>query len=168
MNFLVSCKPVLSLYLLIHRTILHFHDKWYIAVLGCCVDIFDMMRNRPKVSASSDPVEDIESADSSSEVLKGLDLTIRSSQQKHVPIYNKDRKYTPCLYCGRLKNRTRSGWRVNTFYRCLQCDVPLCVNDRNCFVLYHKYFLGMTNVENPGRRRSRDTGQVEVKKETNG
>uniref|UniRef100_A0A8W8ND86 BTB domain-containing protein n=1 Tax=Magallana gigas TaxID=29159 RepID=A0A8W8ND86_MAGGI len=129
---------------------------------------FDMMRNRPKVSASSDPVEDIESADSSSEVLKGLDLTIRSSQQKHVPIYNKDRKYTPCLYCGRLKNRTRSGWRVNTFYRCLQCDVPLCVNDRNCFVLYHKYFLGMTNVENPGRRRSRDTGQVEVKKETNG
>lgn len=128
---------------------------------------FDMMHNRPKVSLPVDTSEVTESADAS-EVLKGLDLTIRSSQQNHVPIYNKDRKYTPCLYCGRLKNRTRSGWRVNTFYRCLQCDVPLCVNDRNCFVLYHKYFLGMTNVESPGRRRSRDLSHVEVKKESSG
>lgn len=49
----------------------------------------------------------------------------------------------PCVCCRLHKNRTKSGWFIYSFYKCVGCDVPLCDSrKRNCFEMYHKLLYG--------------------------
>ncbi|KAJ8299257.1 hypothetical protein KUTeg_023317 [Tegillarca granosa] len=65
-------------------------------------------------------------------------------EQQHVE-HRLVRAYTSngkkeCAFCKYRKVKTKSGWRPNTHYKCIACDIPLCNerNERNCFELYHK------------------------------
>lgn len=46
----------------------------------------------------------------------------------------------PCVYCRDNQNKTKSGWKVYTHYKCEACNVALCKPryDRLCFALYHQ------------------------------
>jgi len=68
----------------------------------------------------------------------------------HKAVKNEGNKYTTCAFCLRNKVKTKSGWRVNTYYKCERCQVSLCISpDRNCFEYFHKaLFYG--SAENHG------------------
>lgn len=58
----------------------------------------------------------------------------------HRLVRNTGPKYKPCVLCQLKKVRTKSGWYVNTYFKCLACDVPLCKSPiRDCFRHYHTY-----------------------------
>ena len=64
--------------------------------------------------------------------------TLQTSDSKeHRIIQTEGSKYKPCVLCQINKVKTKSGWYVYTYYRCEQCDVPLC-KGRGCFIQYHK------------------------------
>lgn len=49
-------------------------------------------------------------------------------------------KKKECKYCQRHKIKTKSGYAVQTQYKCETCDVALCsggYTDRNCLVAFH-------------------------------
>lgn len=53
-------------------------------------------------------------------------------------------KQRECRYCRFHGNRTKSGWRVKTNYKCDICQIPLCTKEstgRNCFTNYHQEFV---------------------------
>ena len=53
-------------------------------------------------------------------------------------------KQRECRYCRFHGNRTKSGWRVKTNYKCAICQIPLCTKEstgRNCFTNYHQEFV---------------------------
>ncbi|KAJ8298945.1 hypothetical protein KUTeg_023005 [Tegillarca granosa] len=57
----------------------------------------------------------------------------------------------PCVCCRLHKNRTKSGWFIYSFYKCVGCDVPLCDSrKRNCFDLYHKLLYGNQSGDGDG------------------
>ncbi|XP_069132895.1 uncharacterized protein [Argopecten irradians] len=61
---------------------------------------------------------------------------------QHIPVKNDNNKYTKCFLCLRNKTKTKSGWRVNTYYKCSRCAVPLCNNrERNCFETFHRQYV---------------------------
>lgn len=55
----------------------------------------------------------------------------------HVPVQEPNRRLKLCVLCQMNKTKTKSGWRVNTVFRCSHCQVALCTNNRNCFGVYH-------------------------------
>lgn len=57
-----------------------------------------------------------------------------------------------CALCSYLNIRTKSGWRPNTYHKCLECDVPLCVGERDCFNMYHKLLHEGISPLTPRRR----------------
>ena len=72
------------------------------------------------------------------------DISRRGDLPGHpvVPIENK--KQRKCKYCQIYKQRTKSGWRVVTNFKCGTCNVGLCSGEntgRNCFHLYHDEFV---------------------------
>lgn len=61
-----------------------------------------------------------------------------------VAIVGGNYKQRECRYCRFTGNRTKSGWRVKTNYKCATCDIPLCTKEltnRNCFTSYHHEFV---------------------------
>lgn len=61
-----------------------------------------------------------------------------SVNSEHLPVRNEG-KYTKCYFCLKNKVKTKSGWRVNTHFKCQKCNVPLCYGqNRNCFFDFHK------------------------------
>lgn len=61
----------------------------------------------------------------------------------HVPIHTDGVKRKTCIHCKMNKNKTKSGWKVQTTFQCKVCQVPLCSVERACFELYHRHVLGM-------------------------
>ncbi|XP_062616306.1 uncharacterized protein LOC134278018 isoform X4 [Saccostrea cucullata] len=61
-----------------------------------------------------------------------------SEEDKHVLVPNAGLKNKMCVYCHKLKSRTKSGWYIYTQNRCRKCDVPLCKKNKTCFVNYHR------------------------------
>ncbi|XP_048730168.2 uncharacterized protein LOC125647517 isoform X5 [Ostrea edulis] len=59
-------------------------------------------------------------------------------EDKHILVPNAGLKNKMCVYCHRLKSRTKSGWYIYTQNRCRKCDVPLCKKNKTCFVNYHR------------------------------
>lgn len=59
----------------------------------------------------------------------------------HVVVPTFEKKLRPCAFCTMCKIKTRKGWRVYTRYKCAGCDVPLCTNHRDCFLIYHTTLL---------------------------
>jgi hypothetical protein len=57
---------------------------------------------------------------------------------KHILVPNAGLKNKMCVYCHKLKSRTKSGWYIYTQNRCRKCDVPLCKKNKTCFVNYHR------------------------------
>lgn len=48
-----------------------------------------------------------------------------------------------CAWCKMLNIRTtKSGVTPRTYYQCNVCNVPLCINEKNCFSLYHQKIMG--------------------------
>lgn len=55
-----------------------------------------------------------------------------------IPIPGNKKK--ECKYCQRHKLKTKSGYPIQTQYKCETCDVALCsggYTDRNCLVAFH-------------------------------
>ncbi|OWF43292.1 Kelch repeat and BTB domain-containing protein 7 [Mizuhopecten yessoensis] len=74
----------------------------------------------------------------------GVDLfpPLAGDLTQHIPVKNENNKYTKCFLCLRNKTKTKSGWRVNTYYKCSRCSIPLCNNrERNCFETFHRQLL---------------------------
>ncbi|XP_060086292.1 uncharacterized protein LOC132565634 isoform X9 [Ylistrum balloti] len=66
--------------------------------------------------------------------------TAAGSAVGHRLVRNTGTRYKPCVLCQLKKVRTKSGWYVNTYFKCLACDVPLCKSPlRDCFRQYHNY-----------------------------
>ncbi|XP_011423082.2 uncharacterized protein [Magallana gigas] len=65
---------------------------------------------------------------------------------RHVLVPNPGLKNKMCVYCHKLKSRTKSGWYIYTQNRCRKCDVPLCKKNKTCFVNYHRE-LGIPEAE---------------------
>lgn len=61
-----------------------------------------------------------------------------SPNTKHRLVHNEGYKYRLCVHCQFNKIKTKSGWRVYTHFKCEKCNVPLCTQKRDCFLLYHK------------------------------
>lgn len=59
-----------------------------------------------------------------------------------IHITDEKTKNKPCVYCQFTGVKTKSGWKVYTTYQCEACDIPLCRGSRNCFMLYHKQYVG--------------------------
>ncbi|XP_021368236.1 zinc finger and BTB domain-containing protein 32-like isoform X7 [Mizuhopecten yessoensis] len=67
-------------------------------------------------------------------------ITSSGSMSGHRLVRNTGTRYKPCVLCQLKKVRTKSGWYVNTYFKCLACDVPLCKSPlRDCFRQYHNY-----------------------------
>lgn len=44
-----------------------------------------------------------------------------------------------CAYCQLKKIKSGNPPKTpRSYFKCVTCDVPLCVNERGCFNLYHK------------------------------
>lgn len=61
-----------------------------------------------------------------------------ADDDRHILVPNPGLKNKMCVYCHKLKSRTKSGWYIYTQNRCRKCDVPLCKKNKTCFVNYHR------------------------------
>lgn len=59
-----------------------------------------------------------------------LNSTIRTKENGHMPIYQKQRRR--CAYCSTNMRVKRSQ------FSCKTCNVGLCINENNCFLKYHQ------------------------------
>lgn len=51
-----------------------------------------------------------------------------------------------CAYCDIQRLKTKSGWQIKSYFKCLACDIPLCKSDKECFLRYHELRLEQPNV----------------------
>ena len=69
-----------------------------------------------------------------------------NTTKEHVLTRNAGRKNSHCLYCKRNYVKTKWGCKVQTYFMCDACKVPLCsaeMKGKRCFDLYHQETLGM-------------------------
>lgn len=59
-----------------------------------------------------------------------LDSSLRTTENKHMPIYQKKRRR--CAHCS-SKNKEKK-----TQFICKTCDIGLCIDERNCFLKFHE------------------------------
>lgn len=67
-------------------------------------------------------------------------MTLETRHHRPTPITAADTasKRRPCVNCRINKVKTKSGWKVLTRYKCLGCNVPLCIDSRDCFLAFHR------------------------------
>lgn len=51
---------------------------------------------------------------------------------------NDKTKQKPCAFCQYKKVRTGKMFKTpRSYFKCVQCNVALCINERGCFQLFH-------------------------------
>lgn len=70
-------------------------------------------------------------------------VTLETRHHRPTPITATDTasKRRPCANCRINKVKTKSGWRKLTRHKCLGCNVPLCIENKECFLAYHLKIL---------------------------
>lgn len=70
-------------------------------------------------------------------------MTFETRHHRPTPITATDTssKRRPCANCRINKVKTKSGWRKLTRHKCLGCNVPLCIENKECFLAYHLKIL---------------------------
>lgn len=76
----------------------------------------------------------------------GSNMGETGHEGKHRLVQNQGSKIKLCVYCQRMKCRTKSGWYIYSQNRCQRCDVSLCKRNKACFVNYHRE-LGIPDSE---------------------
>ena len=75
--------------------------------------------------------------------------------KEHVPVRLAGKKARLCVYCLKKDVRTKGGLKVHTHFQCQKCLEPLCtLNERYCFVRYHKNKLSQTEEDSDNKSKS--------------
>jgi len=73
----------------------------------------------------------------SSQAFRPPSFDMSDLAMEHRPVRNEGYKPKLCVYCQKMRRKTKAGWLVYSRFSCQFCDVALCTGQRNCFRMYH-------------------------------